>query len=158
MMSNKPQGLSKQEIKAQNLAKLKERLEEGLRNGDLPLKADGTIKRDEVAQECGFARSAFQKATKTVDGQRVKVDSDFANLVDDYDLKIAGKSGSEWGGNSRKSGGDDQRVRDLNNRILKLEQRNATLTLERDEANEKLATLGYKDAELNDGNIRLPWD
>lgn len=150
-----------------NLAKLKMALEKGHYIGlggeerPLPFKVDGTVSRGELADALGFARSAFQKKSISVDGVKKKVDSEFTIIVDDFDIKRAGKPGSSWGGNSTNavssSNCNEEIVKRLNNKIDRLNRRIGALQVELNTAKKKLKASCHFDDELDNGSVRLPW-
>jgi len=160
-MTDADKGLSNAEKKARNLSKLKSALESGSyvdKEGvamPLPLKDDGTVSRGDLADGIGFARSAFQQVRK----RGGKVDSDFAVLVNEYDLSNAGKSGAKGVGGATSNGKDEEAVKELKGKIDRQEKRIGTLQLELDEANKKLAMHGLLDdePEHDNGCVQLPW-
>lgn len=161
-MTDASKGLSNAEKKNRNLSKLKSALEsgsyvdsEGVKQ-PIPLKEDGTVSRGDLADGIGFARSAFQQVRKKGE----KVDSDFAVLVNNYDLNRAGKSGAKGVGGAASNGKDEEAVKELKGKIDRQEKRIGTLLLELNEANKKLAMHGLLDddePEHDNGCLLFPW-
>ena len=162
-MTHDKKPLSKKEIRARNLAKLRNALDKGYyvdgecQKREIPLKNGGTVARDKIAAGLGFAKSAFQKVWR--DGE--KIDTEFAIAVNEYDLSKTGRSGADWGSNSSgaepTSSDNCDTVKELRNQIDRLERRIGTLQGELDDANKNLASLDYVDGELDSGSVRLPW-
>lgn len=170
-MSDKQKPMGNVEKKQRNLAKLKAALAAGGFNDKdgnwhkLPTKANGTVKRADLAKGLGFAKSAFQKVEDKDTG--AMIDTEFGVALNEYDLKKTGKSGADWGGNSGAKkdssadegtyGANEDSVPSLKRKIARLEMRVGSLKVELEEANQKLAKYEHVESELDNGTVRIPW-
>lgn len=123
-----------------NAKKLLAYLENGLEDGNLPLRKDGLLNRSEVAEKNGFGRSAYAQ--------------------NDVICAIADWADKQLGAKPRQSGGagtSTKNEREMASEIERLKRRNATLKVELRDSEQKLQELGYTEEQQKDGDPRIPW-
>jgi Family of unknown function (DUF6262) len=142
-MPSDTQGLNKAQIGERNYERLKAYLEDRNTSGTLPWRSDGRLIRHAICQDLGISRSVL------LQNPRVKA------LIEEYESdprhreNLVVSDNRAAGQRSPDEIEAQQRAKDLEAKVVKLEEENRYLKKE-------LRRLGYSDLQLPDIG-RLPW-